>query len=58
MQISSRVDMQKQLDQLKAGEYTRDGGGQSKSLEVFQREKARKRKTTSTTKTRTRKNDK
>ena len=26
-QISSRVDLQKQLDQLKAGEYTRDGGG-------------------------------
>ena len=37
MQISSRVDMQKQLDQLKAGEYTRDGGEQSISLEVFQK---------------------
>ena len=35
-QISSRVDLQRQLDQLKAGEYTRDGGGQSISLEVFQ----------------------
>ena len=36
-QISSRVDLQKQLDQLKAGEYTRDGGGQSIPLEVFQK---------------------
>ena len=27
-QISSRIDLQRQLDQLKAGEYTRDGGGQ------------------------------
>ena len=36
MQISSRVDLQRQFDQLKAGEYTRDGGGQSMSLEVFQ----------------------
>ena len=36
MQISSRIDLQKQSDQLKAGEYTRDGGGQSISLEVFQ----------------------
>ena len=35
-QISSRIDLQKELDQLKAGEYTRDGGGQSISLEVFQ----------------------
>ena len=36
MQISSRTDLKTQLDQLKAGEYTRDGGGQSISLEVFQ----------------------
>ena len=36
MQISSRIDLQRQLDQLKAGEYTRDGGGQSISLEAFQ----------------------
>ena len=36
-QISYRIDMQKQLDQLKSGEYTRDGGGQSISLEVFQK---------------------
>ena len=36
IQISSRIDLQRQLDQLKAGEYTRDGGGQSISLEVFQ----------------------
>ena len=35
-QISSRIDLQRQLDQLTAGEYTRDGGGQSISLEVFQ----------------------
>ena len=36
LQISSQIDLQKQLDQLKAGEYTRDGGGQSISLEAFQ----------------------
>ena len=57
-QISSRTDLQRQLDQLKAGEYTRDGGGQSIPLEVFQkkrRKKARKRKTATTRKTRTRK---
>ena len=36
MQISSRIDLKKQLDQLKAGEYTREGGGQTISLEVFQ----------------------
>ena len=35
-QISYRIDLQRQLDQLKAGEYTRDGGGQSIPLEVFQ----------------------
>ena len=27
MQISSRVDLQRRLNQLKSGEYTRDGGG-------------------------------
>ena len=57
-QISRRIDLQRQLDQLKAGEYTRDGGGQSIPLEVFQkkrRKKARKRRTTTTRKTRTRK---
>ena len=37
MQISSRIDLQRQLDQLKAGEYTRDGGGQSIPLEAFQK---------------------
>ena len=36
-QISSRIDLQRQLGQLKAGEYTRDGGGQSIPLEVFQK---------------------
>ena len=36
-QISYRIDLQRQLDQLKAGEYTRDGGGQSIPLEVFQK---------------------
>ena len=36
-QISSRIDLKRQLDQLKAGEYTRDGGGQSIALEVFQK---------------------
>ena len=35
-QISYRVDLQKQLDHLKAGEYTHEGGGQSIPLEVFQ----------------------
>ena len=35
-QISSRIDLQTRLDYLKAGEYTRDGGGQSISFEVFQ----------------------
>ena len=37
MQISKRIDLQRQLDYLKAGEFTRDGGGQSISLEVFQK---------------------
>ena len=36
-QMSLWADMQRQLDQLKAGEYTRNGGGQSRSLEVFQK---------------------
>ena len=36
-QISNRIDLQRQLDQLKAREYTRDGGGQSIPLEVFQK---------------------
>ena len=36
LQISKRIDLQKELDQLKAGEYIRDGGGQSIPLEVFQ----------------------
>ena len=36
-QISLRIDLQRQLDHLKAGEYTRDGGGQSISLEAFQK---------------------
>ena len=36
-QISYRIDLQKQLDQLKSGKYTRDGGGQSIPLEVFQK---------------------
>ena len=35
-QRASRADLKRQLDQLKAGEYTRDGGGQSISLEVCQ----------------------
>ena len=43
-QISSRVDLQKQLDQLKAGEYTRDGEGQSIPLEVFQKKTKKKGK--------------
>ena len=37
IQISSRIDLQRQFDQLKDGEYTRDGGGQSISLEAFQK---------------------
>ena len=36
-QISARIDLKRQLDQLKAGEYTREGGGQSIPLEVFQK---------------------
>ena len=60
-QISSRTDLQRELDQLKAGEYTRDGGGQSIPLEVFQkkrRKKARKRRETTTGKKRKRKSHK
>ena len=37
IQISSRIDLLRQLDQLKAGEYTRNGGGQSISLGAFQK---------------------
>ena len=37
MQISKRIDLQKQLFYFKASEYTRDGGGQSIPLEVFQK---------------------
>ena len=37
MQISRRIDLQRELDYLKAGEYTRDGGGQSIPLEVFKK---------------------
>ena len=43
MQRSSRSDLQRQLDQLKAGEYTRDGGGQTISLEVFQNNEEKRR---------------
>ena len=43
-QISSRVDLQKQLDQIKAGEYMRDGGGQSIPLEVFQKNEKKGKK--------------
>ena len=61
MQISSRLDQQKQLEQLKAGEYTRDGGGQSISLEVFQNNeeiREEKEKKIAARKRRTRKNHK
>ena len=37
MQILRRMDLQRELDRLKAGEYTRDGGGQSIPLDVFQK---------------------
>ena len=44
-QISLRIDLQRQLGYLKAGEHTRDGGGQSISLEAFQKnEEKRKEK--------------
>ena len=36
-QISTRIDLERQLGRLKAGEYTRDGGGQSIPLEVFEK---------------------
>ena len=42
-QISKRIDLQKQLFYLKAGEYTRDGGGQSIPLEVFQKNEEKRR---------------
>ena len=41
-QISYRIDLQKQLGQLKSGEYTHDGGGQSISLEVFQKKEEKR----------------
>ena len=44
MQISSRLDLQKQLDQLKTGEYTRDSGGQSIPFEVFKKTKKKGKK--------------
>ena len=44
IQISRRIDLQRQLDQLKAGEYTRDGGGQSMPLEVFKKTKKKGKK--------------
>ena len=43
-QISNRIDLQRQLDQLTAGEYTRNGGGQSIPLEVFQKTKKKGKK--------------
>ena len=43
-QISKRIDLQRQLDYLKAGEYTRDGGGQSIPLEVFQKNEEKRQK--------------
>ena len=36
MGIAKRADLNKELEQLKKGEYTRQGGGQTMSLEVFQ----------------------
>ena len=44
MQISRRIDLQRELDYLKAGEYTRDGGGQSIPLEVFQKNEEKRQK--------------
>ena len=44
MQISRRIDLQRELDYLKAGEYTRDGGGQSIPLEVFEKNKEKRQK--------------
>ena len=42
-QISKRIDLQRELDYLKAGEYTRDGGGQSIPLEVFQKNEEKRK---------------
>ena len=36
MNIAKRADLSKELEHLKKGEYTRQGGGQTISLEVFQ----------------------
>ena len=44
MQISRRIDLQRELDYLKAGEYTRDGGGQSIPLEVFKQNEEKRQK--------------
>ena len=41
-QIASRADQQRQLDQLKAGEFPRDGEGQTISLQVFQNNKEKR----------------
>ena len=54
-QISSRVYLQKQLDQLKADEYTRDT---FRDFSKKRRKKARKRKTTTTRTRKTKKNHK
>ena len=43
-QISRRIDLQRELDYLKAGEYTRDGGGQSIPLEVFEQNEEKRQK--------------
>ena len=44
MQISRRIDLERELDYLKAGEYTRDGGGQSIPLEVFRKNEEKRQK--------------
>ena len=44
MQIQRRIDLQRELDYLKAGEYTRDGGGQSIPLEVFKQNEEKRQK--------------
>ena len=43
-QISRRIDLQRELDYLKAGEYSRDGGGQSIPLEVFKQNEEKRQK--------------
>ena len=61
MQISRRIGLQRELDYLKAGEYTRDGGGQSIPSEVFKQteeKRQKKRRTTAKRKTGTRKSHK